>query len=123
VNCRAPQILPERIPRRLFAVNDALKTGRLWPHRLPPVYELSAAVAAWARELARDPRAEDDRDTVVAWLVRAAGRSAPVLRRAREMNEIHKLPMPGGSLVPYAAEKLLDEAEGSNLAQEEPPQF
>jgi len=86
-------------------------------------YELSAAVAAWALELARDPRAEDDRDTVVSWLVRAAGSNAPVLRRAREMNEIHKLPPPGGSLIPYGAEKLLDGAEGSDLAQEEPPQF
>jgi hypothetical protein len=68
--------------------------------------ELSAAVAAYANKLATilafpsDTDDQEQRAQFVEWLVRAAGLSAPVLRRAREANEIDKIPPPHGSLVP-----------------------
>jgi hypothetical protein len=85
-------------------------------------YDLAAAIASYAYYLARGPDdAERDQEESVRSLVEAAGRSAPLLRRALFMNEIHKVP--GGPLTPYRAELLITEAEQSPLALEEPPTY
>jgi hypothetical protein len=96
------------------------------PYRDAPA-DLAAAVAAYAEQLVEVvafPSDTDDpelRADLVERLVRAAGLSAPVVRRALKANQLRKVP--GGSLVPFQTEALPSSAESSPLALEEPPRF
>lgn len=68
-----------------------------------------------------DDEDAEQRAAFVESLVSAAGSSGPVLRRAREINELDNVP--DGPLVPYQAEMLLTEAEESPLVHEDPPSY